>query len=58
MEKRPFWQSATKIVLLVLTGTVTLGLFLGVVKEETVKELALMAFSFYFGQKSLSSSEK
>jgi len=43
--------SASKIVLLVITGAMTAALFTGHVSEDTFKSVALMVMTFYFTRK-------
>lgn len=43
--------SATRIVLIMVAVTMCIGLFTGVVEQDTFKTALLMILSFYFGQK-------
>ena len=45
------FQSATKIVLLTLTGALIAGLFVGKIDPKDFMTIILMVVSFYFGQK-------
>lgn len=44
-------KSASKLILLLMGGAAIVGLFIGVITEETFKTLALMVFTFYFASK-------
>lgn len=45
------WNSASKIVFILLAVTVCIGFFKGLLKEERFTQLASMAFVFYFSAK-------
>jgi hypothetical protein len=47
---KPIYQSATKIVLILLSLAVVAGLFTGIVTEETFKTALLMVLSYYFAK--------
>lgn len=42
------FQSATKIVLLIFTLAITIGIFSGHVEQETFKTAVLMVLTYYF----------
>lgn len=48
---KPIYESATKVVLLMITLGTIAGLFVGVISEETFKNALIMVLSFYFGGK-------
>ena len=50
-ENRPFWQSATKIVFILLAVAMIAALFLGKVESKDFMYLVGQVFAFYFGQK-------
>jgi FtsH-binding integral membrane protein len=43
--------SASKIVLLLMTAALIVGLFIGRIDQETFKTALLMVFTFYFAYK-------
>lgn len=51
IDTRPVWQSATKIVFLILTVALVVGLFVWKVKDTDFIILVGQVFAFYFGQK-------
>ncbi len=44
-------ESASKIVLLIMTAATVVGLFIGKIDQETFKTAMLMVFTFYFAYK-------
>lgn len=48
---KPFYMSATKIVLLLLVIAIIVLNFMQIEVGEPLKSMALMVISFYFGQK-------
>lgn len=50
-DNRPFWESATKLVFVLLTFSIVIGMFVGKVESKDVMNLAFQAYAFYFGQK-------
>jgi len=50
-DTRPFYQSATKIVFVILTVALVVGVFVGKVESKDFIYLVGQVFAFYFGQK-------
>lgn len=53
-QDRSWWQSATKLVLIGMSGAVIAGLFTGHIDPKDFVNLTGIVFAFYFGQKNLS----
>ena len=51
MERKPFYLSATKITLILITVSIIALNFMQIEAWEPLKSIALMIFSFYFWQK-------
>lgn len=45
------FESATKIVLILLALALVVWLFLGKIQEDTYKDALMLVLAFYFGQK-------
>ena len=53
VEKKGIFSSATKIVLLLITIAVIWMTWMWIEVTEPLKNLSIMVFSFYFGQKTM-----
>lgn len=49
------FKSATKLVLVIMVGTLCAGLFMGVIDPKDFKDAMLMVLAFYFGGKAATS---
>lgn len=50
-DTRPIYQSATKIVFIILAIALVVGLFVGNIESKDFMLIAGQVFAFYFGQK-------
>lgn len=46
-----WYKSATKLVLIAISLALIAGLFTGKVEPKDFKDIAMLVFAFYFGQK-------